>query len=64
MTGPSDSVIGTKPEISINRALTQLPLKMEVAETESVLQGVFLEIDTTTGKAVSVERISFMENEL
>lgn len=57
MTGPIDSVIGTKPGISIERALTQLPLKMEVAENEAQIQGVHLEIDCETGKTLKIERI-------
>ncbi|MBB6482233.1 TIGR00282 family metallophosphoesterase [Spirochaeta isovalerica] len=57
MTGPKDSVIGTKPEISIERSLTQLPLKVEVADNESVIHGVHLLIDAESGKAVSIDRI-------
>jgi 2',3'-cyclic-nucleotide 2'-phosphodiesterase len=57
MTGPSDSVIGMKTETAISRSLTQMPLKMEVATGPAEIRGVFLEIDTTTGKALRIERI-------
>jgi len=57
MTGPKDSVIGTKPEISIERSVTQLPLKVEVAENESVIHGVHLLIDSETGKSRSIELV-------
>ena len=57
MTGPDDSVIGTKSEISIRRSLTQLPLKMEVAENEATIKGVLLQIDCETGKSLSIERV-------
>ncbi len=57
MCGPEGSVIGTRPELSIRRSLTQLPLRMEVHDASAVLQGVLLEIDPATGKALSIERI-------
>ncbi|MDA3810199.1 MAG: TIGR00282 family metallophosphoesterase [Spirochaetaceae bacterium] len=63
MTGPDDSVIGTKPEISIRRSLTQLPLKMEVADNQSTIKGVLIKIDIDTGKALSIERINVKESE-
>ncbi len=57
MTGPVDSVIGMKKETAISRSLTQMPLKMEVQNSTAEIQGVLLEIDITTGKAVSIERV-------
>jgi len=63
MTGPENSVIGTKPEISIRRSLTQLPLKMEVAENESTIKGVFITIDAETGKSLSIERVVLKESD-
>ncbi len=58
MTGPDDSVIGSSKEISVQRSLSQMPLKMEVSNTPAVIQGVKLSIDVETGKAVSIERFS------
>jgi 2',3'-cyclic-nucleotide 2'-phosphodiesterase len=63
MTGPDDSVIGTKPEISIRRSLTQLPLKMEVAENEATIKGVFITIEAETGKSHSIERVVLKESD-
>jgi hypothetical protein len=57
MTGPRDSVIGFNPEISVQRMLTQLPLKNEVAENTACIQGVSLTFDRETGKALSIDRI-------
>jgi hypothetical protein len=57
MTGPRDSVIGMKKETAIARSLTQMPLKMEVQNSPGEIRGVLLEIDTATGKALSIERI-------
>jgi metallophosphoesterase (TIGR00282 family) len=58
MTGPFDSVIGIKKEIIIERFLTQMPNKFEVAEDDIRMQGVILNIDSVSGKANSIERIS------
>lgn len=63
MTGPVESVIGTKPEISIRRSMTQLPLKMEVAEGESTIKGVMITIDVDSAKALSIERVVQKESD-
>lgn len=58
MTGPFDSIIGTRKDIIIKRFLTQMPMKFDVARDDVRLQGVFLEIDELTGKCLSIERIT------
>ena len=58
MTGPHDSVIGMKKEISIRRFMMQTPQKYEIASDDVRLQGVVVEIEPTEGKAVGIERIS------
>lgn len=58
MTGPFDSVIGIGKEIIIEKFLTQIPNRFEVSKNDIRLQGVVLNIDTASGKACSVERIS------
>ena len=57
MTGPEDSVIGSEKNIAVQRFITQIPIKMEMAETQLMINGLFAEIDTATGKTVSIERI-------
>lgn len=57
MTGSRDSVIGIRKELAIERFLTQLPVRFEVAKKDTVLCGVLFEIDEQTGKAQSVRRI-------
>ncbi|MBI1910886.1 MAG: TIGR00282 family metallophosphoesterase [Deltaproteobacteria bacterium] len=57
MTGPIDSVIGIRKEIIIERFLTQLPARFEVASKGIELQGVVVTIGTNDGKARSIERI-------
>jgi hypothetical protein len=58
MTGPFDSVIGVKKDLIIERFLTQIPNKFDVAKGDIRMQGVILDIDAITGKANSIERIS------
>jgi len=57
MTGPTDSVIGVKKELAIERFLTQMPHKFEVANRELVLEGAVISIDSETGKARKITRI-------
>jgi metallophosphoesterase (TIGR00282 family) len=57
MIGPADSVIGMRRETAILRCLSQMPLKMEVQNSPAEIMGVFVEIDTSTGKAVGIERV-------
>ncbi|AFQ44648.1 TIGR00282 family metallophosphoesterase [Desulfosporosinus meridiei] len=57
MTGPRDSVLGVKKEIIINRFLTQLPAKFELANGPIQLNAVVLDIDEETGKARRIEAI-------
>ncbi len=57
MTGPYDSVIGMRPEIAIERFLTQRRVKMQVADGNVALCGAVVEIDDKTGKATSIVRL-------
>lgn len=57
MTGPYDSVIGRKIEDVLERFLTSVPVRFEVALTNVQLHGVVLDIDEDTGKARSIVRI-------
>ncbi|MDH4227585.1 MAG: TIGR00282 family metallophosphoesterase [Deltaproteobacteria bacterium] len=57
MTGPVDSVIGVDKELVIKKFLTGMPVKWEIASTESELQGVFVKVDVKSGRAVSITRI-------
>ena len=57
MTGPTNSVIGMEKEAILERFLTQLPQKYEVARGDVEVQGVRITIDRTTGLCISIERI-------
>jgi len=57
MCGCFDSVIGVKKELSIQKFLTQRPLKYEPAEGQGGYGCVIIEVDPTTGKALKIRRI-------
>jgi len=58
MTGSFDSVIGIKKELAIEKFLTLLPVRFEVAKKDIRLNGVVVEIDEQSGRALNIERIS------
>ena len=58
MTGPFDSVIGINKETVIERFLTQMPNKFDLAKDDIRMQGVIVNIDPVSGKANSIERMS------
>ena len=57
MCGPHDSVLGRDVAAVLQRFLTQIPQRMEVAEGDVVLCGVIVDVDENTGRARSIERI-------
>ena len=64
MTGIIASVIGMDPQLCMERAARQIMYRMVPAGTgdadaarQSVVQGIFAEIDRETGKAVSIRRL-------
>ena len=57
MTGPIDSVIGVKKDLIIQKFLTQMPVKFDVAKGDVILAGVIVDIDPDTGRAISIERL-------
>lgn len=58
MTGPFDSVIGIRSEVVLQRFLTQMPNKFEVAKGDIRLQGVLLDVDEETGRSRRIERLN------
>lgn len=57
MTGCFDSVIGVKKEISIQKFLTKRPVKYEPAEGPGGYGAVVIEVNESTGKALSILRL-------
>ncbi len=57
MTGPYDSVIGRQVEPVLEKFLTGMPNRFDVAENNVKLCGVIVDVDEKTGKALSIERV-------
>lgn len=57
MTGPYDSVIGQDKAKIIERFLTGMPVRFEVAAGDIQLCGVIIEVDEKSGKALSIKRV-------
>jgi metallophosphoesterase (TIGR00282 family) len=57
MTGPYDSVIGAEKEPIIQKFLTQINSKKEVAKNDVRLSGAIVTVDTYSGKATAIERV-------
>lgn len=59
MTGPHDSVIGMQKEGVLQRFLEALPARFVVAENDIQMNTVLIEVDESTGRARSIERLNF-----
>jgi metallophosphoesterase (TIGR00282 family) len=64
MTGGHDSIIGMEREPALYRFLTGMPSKFEPATGNPRLNGVLVEADDKTGRAISVTRLSYSEQQL
>jgi metallophosphoesterase (TIGR00282 family) len=64
MTGPHDSIIGMEIEPSLARFLNAMPSRFEPASGNPRLNGVIVDADEKTGRALAVTRISYAEAEL
>ncbi len=57
--GAADSVIGMEYEASVNRLITAIPDRLDVADTGlAQINGVITEVDILTGQALSIKRIN------
>ena len=57
MVGPRDSVLGVRTEIILDRFVTMLPKRFEVADGPVVFNSVLIDVDEATGRARSIERV-------
>ncbi len=57
MTGPVNSIIGIEIDQIIQRFLTNMPMRFEVAKGDCTLSAVILEINEETGKATAIQRL-------
>lgn len=61
MTGPLHSVIGVKKELAIEKFLTGMPRRFEVASGPAVFCAALITLDARIGKALSIERIRLID---
>ena len=57
MTGPQDSVLGREVEPVIEKFITGLPHRFDVASGNPALEGAVVDVDMTTGRARSIEAL-------
>lgn len=57
MTGAYNSVLGVKKELVIEKFLTQLPVRFEVAKGDDILCGAVIKVEESTGRARWIERL-------
>jgi 2',3'-cyclic-nucleotide 2'-phosphodiesterase len=57
MTGPHDSIIGMTKEPIIQRFLSSLPARFEVAEGDVQMHAVVIDVDETSGRSRSIETL-------
>lgn len=57
MCGPYDGVIGRMKELVLQRFLTQIPVRFDVATGDPRLSGALATVDEKTGRAESIERV-------
>lgn len=62
MVGPSDSIIGVEKEIVLRRFLTCLPVRMDPAKGRVELHSVIIEVDDSTGRALTLRRRVLVED--
>lgn len=62
MTGAYDGILGMDKSVVIQRFLTSLPVRFEVASGREQLNGVFIELDQKTGLALNIKRIMINED--
>ncbi len=64
MTGPHDSVIGVDKSAVLGRFLTGRPQRFETATENPRLNGVIVTADETTGRALSIDRLSLSAQDI
>ncbi|MCK9614298.1 MAG: TIGR00282 family metallophosphoesterase [Candidatus Omnitrophica bacterium] len=62
MTGSFDSVLGREKHQIIERFVTNMPVRFNLAQGDVRMQGVIIETDDTTGKALSIKRVEYKQD--
>jgi metallophosphoesterase (TIGR00282 family) len=62
MTGSCDSILGREKQNIIDKFVTNIPIKFELATGDVRMQGVSMEFDPVSGKALSIQRVEWKRN--
>ena len=57
-TGPQESILGREIQPIIERFLTNQPRRFNVAKDRVILHGAVVDVDDTTGRAKSIQRVA------
>jgi metallophosphoesterase (TIGR00282 family) len=57
MCGPEDSILGVRVDRVLERFLSPLPVRFEVASGPVLVQGAVVEVDAQSGRALGIRRI-------
>jgi hypothetical protein len=58
MCGPNESILGRAIDPIVNRFINNLPTQMPVAKGEVRLCGAIVQVDETSGRATSIQRVN------
>ena len=64
MTGSFDSVLGREKHQIIERFVTNMPVRFNLAQGDVRIQGVLIEVDNDSGRASSIKRIEYKKDEI
>lgn len=63
MTGPKDSVLGIRPDLSIAKFRGDLPQRYQWANGPTKMEAVLFTIDTATGLCKQAERVDIIDED-
>ena len=63
MTGSFDSILGREKHQIIERFLTNMPVRFNLAQGDVRAQGVIIEIEEDTGRALSIHRVEYKKDD-
>ena len=61
MTGPKNSILGIRPELSIQKFRGDLTDRYKWADGPTKMEAVLFTIDSATGKCTAAERVDLSE---
>ncbi len=57
MVGPRDSILGVRTDIVLQKFLTHMPVKFDLASGPVIINAVLIELDDASGKALGITRL-------